>query len=122
MVLLPKDHHLCVLNNYGYLHRVIAERKLQRPLTEEEVVSFMDGDTMNCSEDNIVIFPTIQHLRVHYRRVKRSKDKRLKLPDEDNNIIECRCGCGASFTRFDKSGRPRMFVPGHNSYSKSPGL
>lgn len=36
----------------------------------------------------------------------------------DNPIIECACGCGAQFRKFDRHGRPRHFVSGHNLHPK----
>jgi hypothetical protein len=29
-------------------------------------------------------------------------------------IIECGCGCGQSFSRYDNKGRVRIFISGHN--------
>jgi hypothetical protein len=28
--------------------------------------------------------------------------------------VSCECGCGQVFPRFDRAGRPRRFVSGHN--------
>jgi hypothetical protein len=28
--------------------------------------------------------------------------------------VLCLCGCGRAFNRFDKHGRPRQIVSGHN--------
>jgi hypothetical protein len=36
------------------------------------------------------------------------------MPDEDNPNIQCECGCGIEFMRYDEMGRSRRFVPGHN--------
>ena len=34
----------------------------------------------------------------------------------DNPMVECACGCGAQFRKFDQHGRPRRFASGHNLY------
>lgn len=31
-----------------------------------------------------------------------------------NEIVQCGCGCGEEFKKYDKCGRPRSFVSGHN--------
>ena len=42
---------------WQFLHRVIAEEKLGRPLEEGERVSFKDRDPLNCDPDNIETYP-----------------------------------------------------------------
>jgi hypothetical protein len=37
-----------------------------------------------------------------------------RLPGEPNPIVVCACGCGSRLRKFDKGGRPREFVSGHN--------
>jgi RNase P subunit RPR2 len=39
---------------------------------------------------------------------------RLRMPGEPNWSTSCRCGCGQTFARFDRSGRPRDYLSGHN--------
>jgi hypothetical protein len=38
----------------------------------------------------------------------------VRRPGEPNRRIVCGCGCGAELTQYDRCGRPRRFVPGHN--------
>jgi hypothetical protein len=38
---------------WEFLHRVVAEEKLGRPLEEGERVTFKDRDPLNCDPDNI---------------------------------------------------------------------
>ena len=53
-----------------------------------------------------------ERARVLHRKV--GYDRRL--PDEPNPKVLCACGCGRRFKVYDKSGRPRMYVIGHNNY------
>lgn len=34
-------------------------------------------------------------------------------------LIQCACGCGTEFPQFDRRGRARRYVPGHNAYRDS---
>jgi len=45
--------------------------------------------------------------------------KTVKNLDE---IVECACGCGIRFLKYDSSGRSRRFVNGHNSLGNKHGL
>ena len=38
----------------------------------------------------------------------------MESPDEPNQRVSCACGCGTKFDKYDESGRPRRYVPGHN--------
>jgi hypothetical protein len=114
LTIVGKDHHLCIVNTYGYLHRVNAEIKLGRKLLPNEIVSFKDKDTMNCNLDNLLIFNSKHELYAFHRKVDRGQDH-LRNPNEKNTIIKCACGCFTEFMKYDKSGRPRKFVAGHNS-------
>lgn len=116
LIVVGKEHHLCFLNTYAYLHRLNAEKKLGRKLTEHEVVTFKDGNTLNCELDNLVILENLKELRYYQRKVKRSPDRELKRPKQLNEMVLCRCGCGTSFFKYDKTNRPRYYVTGHNSY------
>ncbi len=119
LIVVGKGHHLCFLNTYAYLHRVNAEVKLGRRLLEDEVVTFKDGNTLNCELDNLIVLENRKELLFKKRRVVRSQESELKRPKQENEIIACRCGCGTSFLKYDKSNRPRYFVSGHNSVIKN---
>ena len=114
LTIVGKDHHLTVINTYAYLHRVNAEIKLGRRLTESEVVTFKDENTMNCELDNLIILENFKEL-LCFRRMERPKEKQLKRPKQQNELILCRCGCGTEFLKYDKSNRPRYYVSGHNA-------
>lgn len=50
----------------------------------------------------------------HEHYVFHRKNRQNRLPNEDNPVICCACGCGTNFNRFDSAGRPRKFISGHN--------
>ena len=55
-------------------HRVVAERKLGRPLKPGEVVHHIDGDIKNNAAENLMVFATqAEHVRWH------KEHKELKL-------------------------------------------
>lgn len=35
----------------------------------------------------------------------------------ENPLINCACGCGNTFEKYDSSGRPRKFISGHNGHA-----
>jgi hypothetical protein len=114
LTIVGKGHHLCVMNTYGYLHRVNAEIKLGRKLLPNEIVTFKDKDTLNCDLDNLLILNSKHELMSLNRTVDRGQDHRRNY-GEKNDIIKCACGCFTEFNKYDKSGRPRKFVSGHNN-------
>ena len=114
LTIVGKGHHLCIINTYGYLHRVNAEIKLGRKLLPNEIVTFKDKDTLNCELDNLVILSSRHELNTLRRKIKRGQDH-LRNHNEENVTITCACGCFTEFLKYDKSGRPRKYVSGHNN-------
>ena len=48
-------------------HRLVAERKLGRPLASGEVVHHIDGNKQNNSPENLAVLPSqAEHARVHF--------------------------------------------------------
>ena len=39
---------------------------------------------------------------------------KTEKPDGLGDMIACGCGCGQTFREFDKDGRQRKYVNGHN--------
>lgn len=105
------DHHLADSRGYAYEHRLVAESKLGRRLLPGEVVHHQDGDKTNNDPSNLEVVDSIAHHAFEHRSVERG----LRKPDEPNPIVQCECGCGSSFLRFDEAKRPRRFVSGHNA-------
>lgn len=106
------DHHLAAVNGYAYEHRLVAEKILGRRLRPGELVHHINGIKTDNRPENIEVCKSIAH---HYLRHRKQSSNR-RLPDEENKQLDCACGCGERFLKFDKSGRPRKFITGHNMY------
>ena len=105
-----KDHHLADVRGYAYEHRIEAERKIGRPLGNGEIVHHINHDPGDNRPENLEIVGTIAEHRFRHRKVGSIR----RAPGEANPNIACACGCGARFSKFDSSGRPRRFVFGHS--------
>ena len=111
-ILLPK-HHLSDSKGYAYEHRVVAEKKLCRPLKENELIHHLNGQKDDNREENIIVLETRSQHRTYHP--VRNKSSRL------NPVVFCECGCGGSFLKFDKCWRPRRYVSGHNMIRRKNG-
>lgn len=109
-------HPLADVRGYAYEHRLVASAKIGRWLKPEEQVHHIDGDKQNNSSENLEVCASMAEHRVEHRRVGLNR----RLPGEENPIVECACGCGASFERFDATKRPRRYLPGHNIHPVAP--
>lgn len=103
------EHSAADSRGYVYEHRLAAEKKIGRALLPGEIVHHVDGIKTNNAPENLEVLPSI----AHHRREHASGSQRL-APGQANRRVECACGCGRSFRRYDRSGRPRRFVSGHN--------
>jgi hypothetical protein len=110
------EHHLADVRGYAYEHRLVAEEKLERHLEEGEVIHHRNGNKTDNRPENIEVLPSIgHHLQVH------AQNKDTRRVGEGNPTISCACGCGNKFLKYDRWGRPRTFVSGHNLYPKDGG-
>lgn len=50
---------------YVYLHILVAEKILGRPLLEQEVVHHLDGDPSNNAPENLLVLLSSQHNKLH---------------------------------------------------------
>lgn len=113
-VKVDEDHPLRNANGYAYEHRVVAMEILGRPLKDNEIAHHKDLNKQNNAKSNIKI---VQTNREHFFEHRSGNSDRIK-PCEENKIIQCFCGCGKSFLKYDSYGRPRKYVPGHNNELK----
>lgn len=111
------DHHLADVRGYAYEHRIVAESKLGRRLSENEVVHHINGIKADNRPENLaVVASAAEHSLLH-----RKSGLHLRMPGEGNPLVTCGCGCGQEFARYDGEGRPRDYVSGHNPPS-SPNI
>ncbi len=104
------DHPLADCRGYAYEHRLVASEKLGRLIKPREKAHHIDGNRENNLPENIkVVVGNAEHYFEH-----RDKSSNLRKPNEPNLQIVCKCGCGYIFQKFDKQGRPRKYISGHN--------
>lgn len=115
LVRVGKDHHLADVRGYAYEHRLVAERMLGRRLRDGEIPHHISGVKTDNRPENIEVVESAVAHRVRHR----SQHSRLQMPHEPNVVVACECGCGEAFYKYDKHGRPRRFVSGHNPLDAS---
>lgn len=95
---------------YRYEHDLVMEQLLGRPLKKGEEVHHKDENKQNNTPSNLELQIKRKYHKLHHRK----ENSNRQLPDEKNVIIICKCGCGISLSKYDKYGRPRDFISGHN--------
>lgn len=103
------NHPLADCRGYAYEHRLVAARKIGRRLRRGEIAHHKDENKRNNARRNLKVMTRAWHRAEH-----RKHDKGLRFPGEPNTWTTCACGCGRKFRKFDRWGRPRVYVSGHN--------
>ena len=90
------------------IHKIIMERKLGRPLKENEVVHHIDKNRCNYSENNLICFASnADHVAFHHgcevsydeEGIAYCQERSIRVPDKNNRYNICPC-CGGLKT-FD---------------------
>jgi predicted Rossmann fold nucleotide-binding protein DprA/Smf involved in DNA uptake len=109
VLIKDRDNPMADVRGYVYEHRRVIADEIGRPLTSTEQVHHEDQIKVNNAVENLELCASIAHHRLRHRR-----RNDLRMPGEPNPTVACACGCGREFDRYDSSGRPRQFLPGHN--------
>jgi len=109
VLIKDRDNPMADVRGYVYEHRLVVSEREGRPLATREQVHHEDEVKTNNADDNLELCESAAHHRLRHRR--RSD---LRVPGEPNLTVSCGCGSGRQFDRYDGSGRPRRYLPGHN--------
>lgn len=110
LIRVGSEHHLADVRGYAYEHRIVAEKKIRRRLRKGEVVHHLDGDKRNNRPENLAVHSS----SAHHKQEHRGPLSERRRVGQKNQRVRCACGCGALFLKFDREGRQRRFVSGHN--------
>ena len=107
------DHPHATTNGWVAEHIVVACNSIGRLLLPNETVHHKDENKSNNDPCNLEVVTRSFHVRLH----NGNSDNRQE--GEENPLILCACGCGELFYKFDKRGRPRRKIHGHNRRNSS---
>ena len=108
------DHPNAFGKGYVYEHRYLIEQKIGRILSGNEIVHHIDGNKLNNDLSNLVLCESIAVHKFEHRNPQSHR----KAPNELNSTIECACGCGKMFLKYDHLGRERKYLSGHAIHHK----
>jgi hypothetical protein len=104
-VYVGKSHHLANESGYAFEHRIVAEEKLGRRLTDVEIVHHLDENPLNNNPDNLEVLDRAHHAHVH------GKDP-CRQGFNANYKILCACGCGTEINAYENR-KLRTRIRGH---------
>jgi hypothetical protein len=107
------DHPRADVRGYVYEHILVAEENLRRPIEKGEEVHHINEDRADNRWENLEVTASRAEHRVHHR-TSTLHSRAVRLPGEDNPTINCACGCGMEFPKYDSVNRQRRFISGHN--------
>lgn len=107
LIRVGKDHPLADVRGYAYEHRLVAANA-GHDIGGKDV---HHENEIKGSNDLSNLKPLT---RAQHRTEHRKPGSNKRKIGEENPIVNCGCGCGTKFLKFDSSNRPRVYVSGHN--------
>jgi len=91
LAVMQPNHHLACSEGWVYVHRLKAEEKLGRPLSDTECVHHIDGNKLNNNINNLMVFKTIaDHSAYHMGAdIRMEGDVYVALPNKNNICPIC---------------------------------
>lgn len=98
-------------NGYVYEHIVIAEKELGRGIREDEEVHHLDFNRLNNSPENLIVLPSISHVKLHtwmrYNKIKpiQKEVRRCKICNNVLRMTEQKNYCSHKCYLLDKKSK-----------------